>query len=125
MATSIRGFSFSADAGVDLTGKENLFAVADNNGKAALPAANGAASIGVIDVGNSLGGATTIQESGIAKVISNGTIAASEKVSCAITTGKAKQSASGEYVLGIALTGDGGADGVLVEVLLKDMGPLP
>jgi len=113
----------SREAGVDLSAKQYFFAVS-NAGKANLPAGDGVRALGVIQNDPKLGGATSIAAGGITRVVSNGTVEVDKPVAAA-NGGKAKEAATGEYIQGTALEGDGGVDGAVITILLQPQGRLP
>lgn len=123
MATQQALTSISRPAGVDLSAKQYFIAVA-NAGKAALPAADGVRALGVIQNDPELGQPAAIAVGGVTKVVSNGTIEVDKPIAAA-NGGKAKEAVAGEQVLGIALEGDGGADGAIISVLWQPQGALP
>lgn len=113
----------SREAGVDLSAKQYFFAVS-NAGKANLPGGDGVRALGVIQNDPKLGRATSIAVGGVTRVVSNGTVEVDKPVAAA-NGGKAKEAASGEYIQGTALEGDGGVDGAIITILLQPQGRLP
>lgn len=113
----------SREAGADLSTKMYYFA-ASSSGKAALPGGDGVRTLGVIQNDPRLGEGTSIAVSGITQVVSDGSIEVDKPVA-AKSGGKAKEAASGEYIQGTALEGDGGVDGAVISVLLQPQGRLP
>lgn len=115
--------TISREAAVDLSAKQYYFAVS-SNGKAGLPGGDGVRALGVIQNDPKLGKATRIATGGITHVVSDGTIEVDKPVAVK-NGGKAKEAASGEYIVATALEGDGGVDGTIITVLLQPMGRLP
>ena len=111
------------EAGIDLSAKQYYFAVA-NAGKANLPGADGGRALGVIQNDPTAGQPAVIATGGITKVVSDGSIEIDDAVSIK-SGGKAKEAASGEYIQGTALEGDGGVDGTVISILLQPQGRLP
>jgi hypothetical protein len=115
--------TISRVADVDLSAKQYNFAIA-SNGKAGLPGADGVRALGVIQNNPIAGKAATVATGGITHVVSDGTIEVDKPVA-AKSGGKAKEAASGEYIQGTALEGDGGVDGTVIAMLLQPQGRLP
>jgi hypothetical protein len=114
---------WTREAAADYRTKQYYFVEVDGNGRAALPTGDGAVCDGVLQNDPVQYEAATIYSYGISKVVSNGTVEAGDNVSCA-NGGKAKETASGEYIQGTALEGDGGVDGTIISVLLRPQGRL-
>lgn len=112
----------SRPAAADLSAKIYYF-VRSLNGQAALPAADGGLVLGVLQNDPLAGDGATICDGGRTQVVSNGTVEVDKPVAAA-NGGKAKEAASGEYVYGIALTGDGGVDGAIIEIQFLPHGRL-
>lgn len=123
MAYEIPGPGWSLEAAADYRTKKFYFLIVDANGRAALPAADGAICCGVLQNDPKQYEAATIVDRGIVKVVADGSVAPGEPVSCA-NGGRAKQSASGEYVQGVAILGDGGVAGTVISVLMRPQGRL-
>jgi hypothetical protein len=114
----------SRPAAADLSTKQYYF-VKSSAGKAALPTADGNANVlGVLQNDPQSGDAATICDLGRTQVVSNGTVEVDKLVSAA-NGGKAKEAAAGEYIQGIAITGDGGVDGAIIEIHLQPRGAVP
>lgn len=124
MAKEIPGPGWSREAAADYRTKQFYFVDIDGNGRAVLPTADGALCVAVLQNDPKQYEAATLVDRGISKVVSNGTVEAGDQVACA-NGGKAKEAASGEYILGKALEGDGAVDGAVITVLLKSQGRLP
>lgn len=124
MAYEIPGFAWTLEAAADLRTKQFFFVVCDGNGRAALPSSDGLNCDGVLQNDPVQFDGASIVSDGIVKVVSNGTIERGDNVSCA-NGGKAKETASGEYILGRALEGDGAVDGTIITVKLQNHGRLP
>lgn len=112
----------SRPAAADLSTKQYYF-VKSSNGKAALPSADGGMVLGVLQNDPLADEGSTICDGGRTQVVSNGTVEIDKPVAAA-NGGKAKEAASGEYVQGIALTGDGGVDGAIIEIHYNPQGRL-
>jgi hypothetical protein len=123
MAIEIPGPGWTLEAAADYSTKQFYFVGIDGNGRALLPTGDGQVCAGVLQNDPEQFEAATIVDRGIVKVVSNGTVEAGDNVSCA-NGGKAKEAASGEYVQGIALDGDGAEDGTIISVLLRPQGRL-
>lgn len=115
--------NISREAGADLSAKQYHFAVS-NNGKANLPTADGVRALGVIQNAPPSGQPAVIATEGVTKVVTDGTVEIDDAVAAA-NGGRAKEAASGEYIQGTALEGDGGVAGTVISVLLKTQGRLP
>src|SRR5947209_6497608 len=112
----------SRPAKVDLDAKQYYF-VRSNTGLADLPAADGGLVLGVLQNDPRAGEGATICDGGRTFVISDGSIEVDKPVAAA-NGGRAKEAASGEYVQGIALTGDGNVAGARIEIHYNPQGRL-
>ena len=105
------------EAGQDLSAKQFRFVELAADGQVDAVASAGGNAIGVLTNDPSAAGrAATVCIAGIAKVVAGGTVAAGAMVQ-ADAAGDAITAASGDYVLGRAVTG--GADGEVIEILLQ------
>lgn len=123
MAIEMPGPGFTREAAANYSTKQFYFVTIDGNGRALLPTGDGAVCAGVLQNDPVQFEAATIVDSGTSKVVSNGTIEAGDNVACA-NGGKGKEAASGEYIQGIALEGDGAVDGTIISVRLQRHGRL-
>jgi hypothetical protein len=123
MAYEIPGPAFTLESAADYRTKQFYFVGVDTNGRALLPTADGAIVAGVLQNDPNQFEAATIVDRGIVQIVSDGSIEIGKPVS-AKNGGKAKESASGEYVQGVALEGDGAVDGAIITVLLRNQGRL-
>jgi len=123
MSYEIPGPGWTLEAAADYRTKQFFFVDVDDNGRALLPTADGQICVGVLQNDPLQFEAATIVDLGIVKVVSNGTVEIGDDVACA-NGGKAKEAASGEYIQGKALEGDGGVDGAIIPVLLRPQGRL-
>jgi hypothetical protein len=121
MAIEMPGPGWTKEAAADLSTKQHYFLVLDGNGRAALPGSDGLPCVGVLQNDPVQFEAASIVDSGTSKVVSNGTIEAGDNVSAA-SGGKGKEAASGEYIMGTALEGDGAVDGTVISVRLEAKG---
>jgi hypothetical protein len=121
MAIEMPGPGFTKEAAVNLSAKQHFFLVLDGNGRADLPGSGGLPCIGVLQNDPVQFEGASIVDSGTSKVVSNGTIEAGDNVAAA-SGGKGKEAASGEYILGTALEGDGAVDGTVISVRLEAKG---
>jgi len=111
---AVTSFSVAAAADYSSTGQYLLVDI-NSSGQAVLVASQGAKAVGVLDNDPESGNAARVIFSGVAKVTAGGDITAGAK----ITTGadaRAETAASGDHVIGTALTS--GGDGDIIEVLL-------
>lgn len=117
MATQASLTCITREAGADLSAKQYRFVEIAADGQVDAVSSAGGNAIGVLQNDPSAAGrAATIAVAGIVKVVAGGTVAAGARVQ-ADAAGDAITAATGDYVLGTALTG--GADGELIEVLLQ------
>lgn len=123
MAIEMPGPGWTKEAAADLSTKQHYFLVLNGDGRAALPGSDGLACVGVLQNDPVQFEGASIVNSGTSKVVSNGTVEAGDQVSAA-NGGKAKEAASGEYVMGTALEGDGAVDGTVISVRLESQGRL-
>lgn len=123
MSFEIPGDTFTREAAADYRTKQFYFMAIDSNGRAVLPTADGALCAGVLQNDPKQFEAATIMTDLISKVVSDGSIENGKPVAAA-NGGKGKEAASGEYVQGIALEGDGGVAGTVIAVLLRPQGRL-
>lgn len=123
MAKEIPGPGWTLEAAADYRTKQYYFITVDGNGRGALPTGDGAVCCGVLQNDPLQYEGATIVDRGITKLVSNGTIEVGDNVACA-NGGKGKEAASGEYIQGTALEGDGGVDGTIISVLLRPQGRL-
>jgi len=123
MAYEIPGPGWPLEAAADYRTKQFYFLTVDGNGRALLPTGDGTVCVGVLQNDPLQFEAATIVDRGIVKLVSNGTIEAGDNVACA-NGGKGKEAASGEYIQGTALEGDGAVDGAIISVLLRPQGRL-
>lgn len=123
MAKEIPGPGWTREAAADYRTKQFYFVAIDSNGRAVLPTADGQRCVAVLQNDPKQFEGATLVDRGISKVVSNGTIEAGKPVAAA-NGGKGKEAASGEFVLGEALEGDGAVDGAIITVLLKSQGRL-
>lgn len=111
---AVSSFSVPAAADYSTTGQFLLVDI-NSSSQAVLVAAQGAKAVGVLDNDPESGNAARVIFAGVAKVTAGATIAAGNK----ITTGadaRAEVAATGDHVVGTAITG--GGDGDIIEVLL-------
>jgi hypothetical protein len=123
MAYEISGDRWTLEAAADFRTKQYYFMKVDANGRAALPTVDGGLICGVLQNDPVQFEAATIDTDGISKVVSDGSIEAGKPVSAA-NGGRGKESASGEYIQGFALEGDGGVAGTIITVKLMPQGRL-
>lgn len=108
--------SISIPAAGDLSAGQFRFVNVDGNGRAALVASAGGRGVGVLqDDPAAIDRPACVAVAGRAKVVAGDTVTAGDNVQ-SDANGAAITAASGDYILGIALTG--GASGELIEVLL-------
>lgn len=116
MATDNNMTTITLEAGSDLSAKQYHFVLVANDGQIDAVASAGGDADGVLQNDPSAAGqAACVAISGVTKVYAGGSITRGQKVQ-ADNGGKALTAASGDHVLGRALTS--GESGEIIEVLL-------
>ena len=117
MATQEQVQSISVEAAADLSAAQFTFCVIDSNGQLAQVSSAGGDADGVLqNAPAAQGRAAALAYAGKVKVVAGATVAAGAKVQ-SDASGRAIAAASGDHVLGKALTAAASA-GNLIEVLL-------
>lgn len=118
MAFEIPGFSYAREASTDLSASQFCAVVIDSNGRAALPSANGTI-VGVLqNKPASLGAEAAIMSDGVTKMVCSAAIAVGAQVKVDAAGKATPTPATGNYVIGIALTATAAAN-ELLSVLLQ------
>lgn len=106
----------SLEAGADLSAGQYHFVNMSSDGQVDLVASAGAQGIGVLqNKPDAAGRAASVAVYGVAKVVAGGSITAGNRIQ-SDANGAAIAAASGDFVLGVAMTSADSGD--LVEVLL-------
>lgn len=117
MATKESVMSISREAAGDLSAEQYTFVVVDSNGQVGQQTTAGGDADGVLmNKPNAQGVAAEVAISGVTKVVAGAVVAAGAKVQ-SDTTGRAITAATGDHVLGKALSAAAAANEV-IEVLL-------
>lgn len=120
MATDQSMVCINLEAGQDLSSKQYYFVTIASDGQVD-PTGDGLSADGVLqDAPSAAGYPATIAISGRTKVVAGAAIARGANVASG-ATGKAKTSANGNRVLGVALEA-AAADGDVISILLKVQG---
>lgn len=123
MAFEERLESISIEAGVDLSTKQYRFMVLASDKQIDPAAVAGADCIGILqDKPAAVGRAACVATGGTSKALAGATVAAGAKIATD-NQGRAITAASGNYIMGTAITG--GAVGEVISVNLEKAGILP
>jgi hypothetical protein len=115
----IAGRNLSLEAAADLSGKQYYLVKVDGDGKAALAGA-GENAVGVLQDKPASGAFGCVQVDGVSQVIAGEAINEGDLIS-ATAAGKAQVAASGEFIVGRALTA-AGADAEYFSMLVHSAG---
>ena len=117
MAFQIPGFSYTREAGADLSAGQHRFVVVAADGQVDLVGSAGANADGVLQNKPAAAGEEAqIVANGISKVVCGGTVTRGDAVQ-SDASGDATTASTGDYVLGRAL--ETGADGDTIAVLIN------
>jgi|SRR6056297_413009 len=111
--------SVTLEAGADLSANQFHFVTMDSDGQLSV-STDGAASVGVLlNDPSAAGRAAEVCIGGMTRVEAGGTVAAGDFVA-SNSTGEAIEAASGDVILGTAVTG--GADGEVISIIFQPRG---
>lgn len=122
MATYDNIQTINSVAGADLSSSQYLFVKQHSTAGQVVVAGDGENAFGVLLNDPTAGQAATVAIAGKVRVVAGGTVAIGARVA-ADAAGKAVTAASGDYVLGVAVTG--GAANTVIEVVFDKNGVEP